>query len=184
MLLKIFFLVWFFLPSGIANSVPVFAARLPWLDRWNYPADGYISAGSRRLLGDHKTIRGFVCGIVAGLAVTVIQFAVMRHWPHLAGTFPQDYVQANPYLLGLLLGAGALLGDSAKSFLKRRVGIAPGKSWFPFDQLDYVLGSIVFTVWYIPLPTGYYLGLLVIGFILHMAAVYVGYLLKIRDRAM
>jgi len=184
MLLKIFFLVWFFLPSGIANMVPVFAARIPWLDRWNYPADGYISAGSKRLLGDHKTIRGFVCGILAGLVVTVIQFAIIRQWPHLAATFPPDYVSANPLLLGLLLGAGALLGDSAKSFFKRRAGVAPGKSWFPFDQLDYVLGSIVFTVLYVPLSLGHYLGLLVIGVLLHMAAVYIGYHLKIRDSAM
>jgi hypothetical protein len=32
--------------------------------------------------------------------------------------------------------------DSVKSFVKRRVGIAPGAPWIPFDQLDFVIGAL------------------------------------------
>jgi CDP-2,3-bis-(O-geranylgeranyl)-sn-glycerol synthase len=38
-----------------------------------------------------------------------------------------------------------MAGDSAKSFVKRRVGIAPGQSWVPFYQLDFVIGALVLT---------------------------------------
>ena len=38
-----------------------------------------------------------------------------------------------------------MAGDSAKSFLKRRVGIPPGESWILFDQLDFVIGALVLT---------------------------------------
>jgi CDP-2,3-bis-(O-geranylgeranyl)-sn-glycerol synthase len=43
-----------------------------------------------------------------------------------------------------LLGFGALAGDSIKSFFKRRVGVKPGKRWFPFDQIDFVIGALAF----------------------------------------
>jgi CDP-2,3-bis-(O-geranylgeranyl)-sn-glycerol synthase len=47
-------------------------------------------------------------------------------------------------LPGFLMGLGALVGDAAKSFLKRQVGIAPGASWLVFDQLDFFVGAYVF----------------------------------------
>jgi CDP-2,3-bis-(O-geranylgeranyl)-sn-glycerol synthase len=45
-------------------------------------------------------------------------------------------------LLGLGFGVGAMLGDSLKSLLKRRLRIAPGAPWIPFDQVDFVLGAL------------------------------------------
>jgi CDP-2,3-bis-(O-geranylgeranyl)-sn-glycerol synthase len=37
-------------------------------------------------------------------------------------------------------------GDALKSLVKRRVGIAPGAPWIPWDQLDFALGALVL-VW-------------------------------------
>ncbi len=48
--------------------------------------------------------------------------------------------------LGLRFGLGAMAGDSAKSFLKRRRRIPPGAPWVPFDQLDFVLGALALVV--------------------------------------
>ena len=31
--------------------------------------------------------------------------------------------------------------------MKRRVGVAPGKPWVPFDQFDYTLGAFALTAW-------------------------------------
>jgi CDP-2,3-bis-(O-geranylgeranyl)-sn-glycerol synthase len=42
------------------------------------------------------------------------------------------------------MGLGTGVGDAAKSFFKRRVGIAPGASWPVFDQLDFFAGAYVF----------------------------------------
>lgn len=46
-------------------------------------------------------------------------------------------------LYGTAFGAGALLGDLIKSFFKRRLNIAPGKPFIPFDQLDFVFGALI-----------------------------------------
>jgi CDP-2,3-bis-(O-geranylgeranyl)-sn-glycerol synthase len=45
--------------------------------------------------------------------------------------------------LGFLLGLGAMAGDAAKSFFKRRLGIAPGHPWIPFDQIDFQIGALL-----------------------------------------
>jgi CDP-2,3-bis-(O-geranylgeranyl)-sn-glycerol synthase len=36
-----------------------------------------------------------------------------------------------------------MAGDSLKSFVKRRMGIPPGRPWVPMDQLDFIIGSLV-----------------------------------------
>ena len=36
-----------------------------------------------------------------------------------------------------------MVGDSLKSFFKRRLDIAPGARWIPADQLDFVVGGLI-----------------------------------------
>jgi len=45
-----------------------------------------------------------------------------------------------------LLSIGAIFGDIAESFLKRRIGRESGSSLPLLDQLDFVIGGIVFTL--------------------------------------
>lgn len=45
-----------------------------------------------------------------------------------------------------------MTGDAVKSFFKRQRDMPPGSSWFPFDQLDFVIGALVFAS-VIELPT-------------------------------
>ena len=92
-----------------------------------------------------------------------------------------DYTTINPILFGLLASAGALTGDALRSFFKRQRGIAPGKSWFPFDQIDYIIGGVVFTAFYIRLTIMQYILLFIVYFLLHLAATFIGYLLKLKD---
>lgn len=117
-------LLYFMLPAYAANMAPPFVRY--WTG-WNRPIHA-------RLLGTHKTVVGFAVGVTAGVLVTAMQAAVATplarvdysHWP----------------LLGLAMGGGAMLGDSVKSLFKRQLKIAPGSRWFPFDQLDFVLGAL------------------------------------------
>jgi CDP-2,3-bis-(O-geranylgeranyl)-sn-glycerol synthase len=37
-----------------------------------------------------------------------------------------------------------LVGDLVKSYFKRRLNIPSGQRWLPWDQLDMVIGGIVF----------------------------------------
>lgn len=121
-------LVYLMLPAYLANMAPPFARYWPG---WNPPI-------SRRWLGDHKTLLGFGLGILVAVLTTFVQAQI--DW---AGSLA-------PYsewpLLGLAFGIGAMGGDSAKSFVKRRMGIAPGAQWIPVDQLDFVVGALLI-VW-------------------------------------
>ncbi len=164
----------FFLPAGMANVTPVLASKIPVLKRWNAPLDFGKSYHGKRIFGDHKTWRGLLSGvIVAGLVAAAeadLAYYVLnedRLWFILAG---------------MLMGFGALMGDAIKSFFKRRVGIAPGQSWFPFDQTDYIIGGLLavspFIQWY-PALIGQ---VLIIYFGLHLITNYIAFRLGIRDQ--
>ena len=163
-----------FLPAGIANMVPVFAAKLPLLKKFNAPADLNLTFRGKRLLGENKTIRGFIVGtLVAGLVFWVESM----FWDQ-----PQVMI-IQPYFAGMLLGFGALFGDAVKSFFKRQLEIAPGKSWFPFDQLDFILGAILFSLLFMRVSLTQYILAIVFWALLHLLTVLVGYFLHIRDSA-
>lgn len=137
-------IAWLFLPAGLANTAPVIAARLfPTLDA---PVDAGVRLGGVRLFGDHKTVRGMVAGTVVGAGVFAAQQALDAHYAaiHALGRF--DYAGVS-WTFGAALGLGALTGDLVKSFFKRRVGRAPGQSWIPFDQIDWMLGALL-VLWY------------------------------------
>lgn len=112
-------------PAYLANMTPPFVR---FWHGWNRPI-------SERWLGSHKTVVGGIAGVIIALLVAFAQARVAwsgsvvdyAHWPR----------------LGLLLGVGAIAGDSAKSFLKRRRGIPAGGRWIPADQLDFVVGALV-----------------------------------------
>ena len=54
--------------------------------------------------------------------------------------------QNYPVLLALLIPLGALLGDLTGAFIKRRIGIAPGGLLPIVDQIDFVVGAVVFAI--------------------------------------
>jgi CDP-2,3-bis-(O-geranylgeranyl)-sn-glycerol synthase len=140
--------LYLFVPAYVANMVPVLAkGHFESLAR---PIDGGLTFRGKRVLGDHKTWRGLLAGVVAG----VIAFE-LQHLAHAAGPLHElaliDY-PAHPVLPGLLMGLGALVGDAVKSFFKRQVGIRPGASWLGFDQLDFYLGAWLFLAPLYPAP--------------------------------
>lgn len=135
--------LWLFLPGYVANMAPVFAMRL--FPRWNARIDkGRTWRDGRPLLGPGKTWRGVVAACLAGILVAALQSRV-----RVAGFDVNDFGAtepggaAVPVLLGLALGFGAVAGDAIKSFFKRRTGRSGGAPWFPFDQLDFVVGGLL-----------------------------------------
>jgi CDP-2,3-bis-(O-geranylgeranyl)-sn-glycerol synthase len=144
--------LWFFVPAYLANMSPVLVQG--WFERLAVPIDGGRSYRGRRILGDHKTWRGLLAGIVVGVATYELQR--LLHGAGLATSLaPFDYAD-HPVLPGFLLGLGTGVGDAVKSFFKRRIDIAPGASWPVFDQLDFFVGAYAFAApVYVPslLPT-------------------------------
>lgn len=164
--------VWFILPAYFANSSPVLARKI--FGRHNAPIDsGKSLADGERVLGDGKTWAGLIFGISVAALVGVIQHAVQI-------AFSLDDFTVMTFGLAALLGFGALFGDIVKSFIKRRLGLQRGKPWFPFDQLDFVLGAFLFSIVLVPFNWQYLVVLLILTPAVHLAANYAAFKLKLK----
>jgi CDP-2,3-bis-(O-geranylgeranyl)-sn-glycerol synthase len=161
-MLRFLQLVYLMLPVYLANMAPPF---VKYWRGWNHPI-------SRRWLGDHKTVMGFAFGVAAAVAVT---FAQSQIWAD--GLVNYDHWLA----LGFACGFGALGGDALKSFIKRRIGIAPGVSWIPADQLDFVVGGLVGLSVFVALDLTDVVVILVASFVGDMVVNHVSFQLGIRD---
>ncbi len=173
--------LWFFLPAGLGNLAPILARKIPVLEKLSYPMDFYKKFRQRRILGDHKTIRGLIAGIVAGIVTVYLQTILYNNFQFFRDVSFVNYNTINPIYFGFLASFGALFGDALKSFLKRQLKIPSGKSWFPADQIDYILGGIFFTALYIRLSMELYLILFIIWFFLHPLSTFIGWLLRLKD---
>lgn len=181
MLKDITFALWFVLPAAVANVTPIFAAHLPILKNWNAPVDGGRQYKGKDLFGEHKTWRGIITGVLAAALVFALQQHAYETYEWARTVSSGVEYAALPLVLGPLFGLGALGGDAAKSFLKRRRNIEAGKTWFPFDQLDYILGAILISLPFVVLPLRYYAWMLLIWFLIHLVASYIGWLLHLKD---
>lgn len=162
----------FFLPAGFANMAPLFANKIPLLNTWDSPLDFGKSYKGTRVFGKNKTFRGLLFGIVlSGIIAWVI-------W----NLYSLPYAQVTYIWGGALMGLGALLGDAVESFCKRRAGIKPGDAWFPFDQLDYIIGGLLVSYPVLTPSVTTMLQVFILYFGLHLAVSYVGYLLGFKDK--
>ena len=139
---KSFYLI---LPAYLANMAPPIFGRLGWLEFLNRPIDGGKKIGNNFVFGKNKTWRGLLAAVIFGLLATLIQLGLW-HWSFFREISLINY-PADWFTFGPLSGLGAILGDLFKSFLKRRMGIKSGAAWPLFDQLDFVLGFLIFTWW-------------------------------------
>lgn len=167
--------LYFFLPAYFANMAPVIFKKINPL---YYPIDFNKKIKNKPLLGKNKTWGGLILGVLAGVLIFFLQKIAYQF------SFFQKYSLINypdySLLLGFLLGFGALAGDLVKSFFKRRMELSPGKSWFPFDQIDYVLGALIFSApLYFP-PLAPFLVILIASPFLHILTNLLGYYLKIK----
>lgn len=169
--------LYFFMPAYLANMSPVLVKRR--FSALAVPIDGRRTLGGKRILGDHKTWRGLLAGIITG--TVVYEFQRLTYEVGLVRDLALIDYSTSPLLPGLLLGLGTGVGDAVKSFFKRRLDIAPGKSWFIFDQLDFVVGAYVFvSVVSVPplLPTLASLPLILLG---NVAITALGYWLGLKQ---
>ena len=158
---------YFFLPAYIANMAPVIAKKL------NLPFKKPIN---EKKLGKNKTYRGLIFGYLAALLTVYLQKIYLIESFDLI-----NYSQENIFILSFLMTLGALGGDALKSYFKRKKGIQSGQPWFPFDQIDLILGAIICTLPFYKLPLIETLLILIITPFLHFATNFISYKLKIKD---
>jgi CDP-2,3-bis-(O-geranylgeranyl)-sn-glycerol synthase len=169
--------IYFFSPAYAADVSPIFAERLfPTCDA---PIDGGRTLRGRPLLGAHKTWRGLLACVAAGVTVWEAQ-RILYRIGFCRDLALVDYA-AEPLVPGLLMGVGAAIGDLFKSLLKRRVGIAPGAPWLGFDQLDFFLGALAFISFVHMPPLEVVLAILPLVFVCSIAATTMFWLLGLKQ---
>lgn len=179
---EILFALWFFLPAGLANGAPVIANKIPLLNQFKTPLDFGLHFRDKRVLGDNKTWRGLLSGIFVGIVVVLMQSFIYDNWSFVRSMSSVDYSVPDIWVLGGLLGLGALAGDAIESFIKRQMNIPSGERWFPFDQLDYVIGGLLLSALYAPLVLQEYVVIIIIWFGMHILWAYVFYVLGFKEK--
>ena len=114
----------FIFPAYCANAVPVIVGGGLPIDLGRNFFDG------KPIFGKNKTFRGFLVGLAVGTAVGLVESRVFGYRLE----------------FGLLLSLGALFGDLAGAFVKRRFSIPPGDMLPVVDQVDFIVGAIVFSL--------------------------------------
>jgi CDP-2,3-bis-(O-geranylgeranyl)-sn-glycerol synthase len=115
----------FIFPAYCANGAPVLAGGGLPMDFGRNFVDG------KRVLGNNKTFKGFFFGLAIGVFVGLVEYLVFGEYP---------------LLFSFLSPLGALSGDLVGAFLKRRLGIAPGGLLPIIDQIDFVVGAVLFSL--------------------------------------
>lgn len=165
------------IPAAVANMMPVFVRHIDFL---NIPVDFDKKWKGKPIFGSHKTYRGFFFGILGAIIVSYFQKVLYVH-PFFQQISFFNYSETSFVLIGFLLGFGVLFGDLVKSFFKRCLGIKPGARFFPWDQIDLVLGALVF-ISFIKVPSWQMiLFFLLVGPLLHIFFNHLGYWLRIRE---
>jgi len=150
------------LPIMIANMTPV----LLKIKYWNTPIN-------EKIFGKNKTWRGFLGAIIAGTLsyFILVKFGLVNSINDLSFII----------LIGFLFSFGAIGGDLIESFLKRKMNIAAGESWTPWDQIDYVLGAIILTYFIYQYTFSQIIFMLVLGGVISAIFHRFGYMLKMNS---
>ena len=166
---------WFILPAYFANMAPVLVpdvlglrnVRLDlgknWLDR-------------RPILGNHKTLHGLIVSVLLG---SLTGWVLLRVCESYAWSFCANVPSGAK--VGALLGLGAIVGDAVKSFFKRRFNHKPGSKWFPWDQIDFILGAFLVVSMIVRVNIQFLVFLVIVTPILHKTVNWVGWKLGLKD---
>lgn len=130
-------IILYLLPMYFANSSATIFAGKTQIDF------GRMWIDKKPVFGSGKTWRGLIYAVVIG---TLVGFVLHNFLPEQTALLTPRYIE-----LSFLLALGAMLGDLAASFIKRRHGLKRGEQVLLLDQLDFVVGGmIVGSVIYLP----------------------------------
>ena len=170
--------MWLILPAYAANGLVPLVGKLKNL----HPIDGgRVFRDGRPLLGQGKSWEGLFTGSLIGSLIATVEMLAFPYLPFDASPVPLTIVTMSPFL-GFLLGLGAMLGDIAASFLKRRLNLKRGAPAPVLDQDDFVLGSLLFASLLIPLKPDWFLMLLIVTPLFHITANLIAYKLGIKNQ--
>jgi len=154
--------IYFILPAYIANISALALGGTTPLDM------GKNFIDKRQIIGNGVTWKGLILGTIAGTIIGVVQGIISGN---IIGGF----------ILGFLLAFGALLGDAAGSFIKRRLNVDRGKPAPILDQLDFIAGALILSSLFVKISLTTIIIVAIITLILHLLTNMIAYLLGIKD---
>ena len=158
--------IYFIFPAYCANAIPVIFGG-------GHPIDyGRTFLDGKPIFGAHKTFRGFFAGLLIGTLVGVLQSVSSK-------LFSTPFFEY-PLLLGFTISLGALLGDLVDSFIKRRLNLSPGAPFPIADQLDFVVGALLFSLFVSPPSLTTALLIIVVTPPIHLLTNFIAYLLGVK----
>lgn len=175
--------------AGIINSI---WCKTKYMKLLQYPMDnGKNFIDGKRIFGDNKTWKGFMGYIVLNIVCMVIWGMVCRgtnleHYNMFYESTQNNLI--NNVLIGFWLGLAYAAFELPNSFIKRRLGIVPGKSisgflkafFVFFDQADSVFGCVLVVYIYANMSVGFYFIYVLVGAVTHILINMLLYCLKLR----
>jgi len=154
------------LPILISGIFFIVSMKKGWLKSLDKPIDFGFKLGKNHLFGVNKNWRGALCYIFGGTLVTLVLHYAEPSQPWIAQVFSND-----PLVLGFSICSAYVLGELVNSFMKRRLGIAPGSQGNLFQRfIDTTDGGIasglVFLVWF-KVPIAVLLITMVLSLVIH-----------------
>jgi CDP-2,3-bis-(O-geranylgeranyl)-sn-glycerol synthase len=169
--------LWLIIPAYSANGL----TPLVGLCKNLHTIDGGRKLRGQLLFGPGKTWEGLVFGTLIGGLMGLVEMLAYPYLPFHISPVPLSIVSMTP-ALGLLLGFGAMFGDLAGSFIKRRLRIPRGKPAPILDQEDFLAGALAFSLFIVSLEWNWVILLAVITPVIHIVANGIGYLLKVKKQ--
>jgi len=163
-----------FSAAGVAH---VLWLRSPLSAALALPLDGGWLLRGRRLLGDHKTLRGFVVLVPVTGAVFAALGAARELFPEwlMAGLWPLGVQEL--FALGAWAGFWFMAGELPNSFLKRQWDLAPGEVppagvrrllCLVLDRVDSIIAMLAALALLVPLPALTWVVVLAVGAGVHL----------------
>ena len=157
------------------------------------PIDGGKNfSDGKRIFGDNKTWAGFF-GMIAATALAQIMWGLLTASSGAIGSRNELYQSFDNSLLfnaiaGAMFGLAYVLCELPNSFIKRRIGIQPGKTtsglrgaaFFIIDQIDSLLGVVLILAIIAGLTVPQYIQYIILGALTHIALNAALYALRIR----
>ncbi len=154
--------LWLILPAYFANSGATLAKGRARIDFSRNFFDG------RPIFGAGKTFEGLALGVSIGTFIGFVQ-SVLQNSQMISPSFNMTAVSA------FFIAFGALAGDIAGSFIKRRLNFKRGEPFLLLDQLDFVAGSILFASFFFVISVDVVMFVIIMTPLVHLVANLIGY---------
>ncbi len=181
------------LPIISACILNTFFLKTPLFQTLNRPIDNnIILKDGRRLFGNNKTWRGFWGMVFLSSICVILSGQIGRQFPFfqrnnlLYTNYENDFFYN--LMIGLLLGLAYVVFELPNSFIKRRIGIQPGKSqinglgllFIVLDQIDSLIGCVLVISIVHPMSISFYFSFVFLGGAIHITLSSLFFLIKLR----